>query len=216
MYQPTYPSSFNMPTTEEPTSTPPAYHHPPTYVQHTDTHSPTSTTTHRHRHLPPRTHTSTEIPPPYRHFWIGTPVASPALLQDLTTLLTAAASSIPLAGPNGTDLPILGSTTLIFNGASPKTFQTFYMPLRPPDSPPNPWTGRCATVHKPYDAVVGAVLLLCQFHEPGFVICSFGDWSGDWLPARELYLEVFGEEAERPLWVDEHHESGFMPRWSFD
>lgn len=58
----------------------------------------------------------------------------------------------------------------------------------------------CKTAHKPYDIVVGAILLRCHRLAPqAFVIDSDGDWDADWQPIRGLYTGLFGATGPNPL-----------------
>jgi len=57
----------------------------------------------------------------------------------------------------------------------------------------------CKTAHKPYDAVVCAVLIRAKVIYGDLVeVRSDGDWT-DWQAGRTLYETVFGEEAPSPF-----------------
>jgi len=57
----------------------------------------------------------------------------------------------------------------------------------------------CKTAHKPYDAVVCAVLIRAKVIYGNLVeVRSDGDWT-DWQAGRTLYETVFGEQAPNPL-----------------
>ena len=57
----------------------------------------------------------------------------------------------------------------------------------------------CKTAHKPYDAVITAILIRAkQIYGSCVYISSDGKW-GEWQAGRELYEKVFGEVAEYPF-----------------
>lgn len=57
----------------------------------------------------------------------------------------------------------------------------------------------CKTAHKPYDAVVTAILIRAKHIYGKYVsVSSDGEWS-EWQAGRELYETVFGEVAECPF-----------------
>lgn len=57
----------------------------------------------------------------------------------------------------------------------------------------------CKTAHKPYDAVVTAVLLRAKHHYGSLVrISSDGSWA-NWQEGRTLYAKTFGVEAPSPF-----------------
>jgi len=56
----------------------------------------------------------------------------------------------------------------------------------------------CKTDRRPYDAVVGAILLRAVQIVPIFFLGSDGGWERDWPAARELYAKTFGESPEKP------------------
>ena len=129
----------------------------------------------------------------YTHYYKGLipPESSTQLLTDIQKLLSTSTTSI--AGPSGSGDPILTESLVDLNGR---------------DDPHEPFTVEighpipfafCKTARKPYDQVVGAVLLRCQFYSPhpGFEVHSDGSWD-EWGPARELYRTAFGVEAEMP------------------
>lgn len=57
----------------------------------------------------------------------------------------------------------------------------------------------CKTARKPYDLVVGAILLRAN-HLFGLDVSSDGNWdtADEWGVIRDFYREVFGEDAEAP------------------
>ena len=58
----------------------------------------------------------------------------------------------------------------------------------------------CKTAQKPYDLVVGTILLRAN-HSFGLDVSSDGDWEtpDEWGGIRDFYREVFGEGARVPL-----------------
>ena len=57
----------------------------------------------------------------------------------------------------------------------------------------------CKTAHRPYDAVVTAILIRAKVIYGNCVdVRSDGDWT-DWQAGRELYEAVFSEEAPSPF-----------------
>ncbi len=64
---------------------------------------------------------------------------------------------------------------------------------------PNEIFDFCKTAHKPYDAVVTAVLIRAKvIYGKCVEIRSDGDWS-DWQAGRDIYEAVFGEVAPCPM-----------------
>lgn len=119
------------------------------------------------------------------------------------------AHGIPLANGNaeaGTQ-PIFTESHFSLNGVSDKNgdngHETFYwagIPTQPEyrkDSPE--YFEFCKTAHKPYDAVVTAILIRAKVIYGSCVsISSDGDWA-EWQAGRDLYETVFGDTAPNPM-----------------
>ncbi|KAK6495366.1 hypothetical protein TWF481_003390 [Arthrobotrys musiformis] len=161
----------------------------------------------------------------YTHYYHGqiSRTTSSALQTDIQTLLTTItttptlSATIKITGPSGTGPPGLTDPTSISLNAEA---DGGHEPLIIPMGEYIPFRF-CKTARKPYDAVVGAVLLRCLFYSPpsgvadgttaegvggkGFVVQSDGSWE-EWMPARELYLKAFGVEPTMP--------EGMTPSWN--
>ncbi|EPS36721.1 hypothetical protein H072_9721 [Dactylellina haptotyla CBS 200.50] len=126
----------------------------------------------------------------YTHYWRGPLHHVDQLLPDIRKLF--AVTSCAIAGPYGKDEPIATDDTVAFNGAGEDSYESMVLTFGE-DIP----FGFCKTQYKPYDQVVGAVLLRCAFYNPGFDVSSDGAWE-DWKAARELYQTAFGTDAQKP------------------
>lgn len=102
--------------------------------------------------------------------------------------------------------PIADEREVFFNGKGEEGHETFHLPRLNPkpdyqkrfDNDPLTFNF-CKTAHKPYDAVVTAVLLAAHKRLGDQVkISSDGEWE-EWIEGRRLYKEVFGEEPARPF-----------------
>lgn len=129
----------------------------------------------------------------YTHYWSHPAIGDEAwaeLAADTERIL--ATTVVPIAGPAGTKGPIITHEAIRFNGvaATDDDYETFELT-------PAPTTAVfdfCKTGLRPYDAVVGAVLLRAYRIVGGFSLRSDGDISGgDWREAEHLYRETFGE-----------------------
>jgi len=123
----------------------------------------------------------------------------------------AQANGLPLAngmGEGGTE-PDFTETFFSLNGVSDETgdngHETFHWE-RFPTLPgfrqgESEYFDFCKTAHKPYDAVVTAILIRAKVIYGSCVsISSDGDWE-DWQAGRELYEAVFMEPATNPMEV---------------
>lgn len=127
----------------------------------------------------------------YTHYWdhaIITPEAWAGLVSDSRRIIKAA--DIPLAGPDGTGVPVIDRDRISFNGTASddQDYETFEL------TPAITDFDFCKTARRPYDLVVTAILLRAVLTVPGFRIQSDGDWLEDWQDARVIYARVFGEE----------------------
>ncbi|KAF3905423.1 hypothetical protein ABW20_dc0101065 [Dactylellina cionopaga] len=127
----------------------------------------------------------------YTHYWSGTLTKSEELFAEIRLLFSVA--SCRVAGPSGEGEPVFERNIIAFNGAEQEgshesAVLNFGQNIR---------FDFCKTARKPYDAVVGAVLLRCAFHNPGFNIRSDGSWD-EWSEARDLYQQAFGMDAQMP------------------
>ncbi|KAF3918483.1 hypothetical protein ABW21_db0204552 [Orbilia brochopaga] len=138
----------------------------------------------------------------YGHYWIGSIKATPDFLRDIAAVIHTGSSVIPLAGEHGHGAAIINKSQIRFNGFGTDGGQGLILKLHPEDADDDISAGQCITERKPYDAIVGAVLLVCSNHFSKFTLCSDGDWNREWVAARDLYFNVFSEEAKRPLWID--------------
>lgn len=102
-------------------------------------------------------------------------------------LRAAKAQGIALADGLGVRTPVVNESQITFNGSTAKDedYETF-------EILPYENGGFVKTAQRPYDAVVGAVLLRLAVLNPEFVVKSDGNWADDWTDARKLYESLFG------------------------
>jgi hypothetical protein len=119
----------------------------------------------------------------YTHYWqIGRPIEPQewlAITQATHQIIDhAAALGIGVAGWNGEGEPVIGEGEIRLNGADDDNYETFAIIA----NEPTPFDF-CKTGRRPYDAVVGAVLLACRRVLPpdAFALNSDGNWDRDWL-----------------------------------
>lgn len=80
-----------------------------------------------------------------------------------------------------------------------ETFAWEALPQRQEWEPKGEIFDFCKTAHRPYDAVVTAVLIRAKaIYGTCVTIRSDGDWQ-DWQAGRELYEATFGETAPNPF-----------------
>lgn len=133
----------------------------------------------------------------YTHCWRNQPgsaayaAAWPGIVQDSNRIVAEVSRRIPIAGPDGTGVPILSATAgIAYNGARDQHRDTFT--LTAPGTSGRQWRF-CKTDQLPYDLAVTATLLRCHLLLPdAFPIHSDGDWDNDWQPARRLIKRLFG------------------------
>ena len=99
--------------------------------------------------------------------------------------------------------PIVNSKRVFFNGKADEGHETFVVDRTPQyrsyDNKNEPLFQFCKTARKPYDMAVGLCLLRIRAIAPtAITVSSDGRWDNDqeWVPIRNKYKELFGEEAE--------------------
>lgn len=100
--------------------------------------------------------------------------------------------------------PEVSDEMIRFNGVGNEGHETFILFKKKPAASPFTQSGEyfyfCKTAHKPYDLVVGLILLAAAKNAPGVLnISSDGDWDGEWVYIRKEYKKLFGEEAACPF-----------------
>lgn len=135
----------------------------------------------------------------YTHYWDGTITLSQGVVDAVLAIIAQAEDNgIPVRGPNGTGDPIVTIDSIEFNGSEEhdQDYETFV--VRQGDT-----SFTCTkTAEYPYDAVVGAVLfVLAEASGDDLGVSSDGSWK-DWMPARNLYTQVVGEEPKNILIKD--------------
>lgn len=94
-------------------------------------------------------------------------------------------------GPKyGPKVPQVDNNVIQFNGWKDEGYETFVLSREMKQE-----FDFCKTSRKPYDMAVMLVLLIAHSTAPKSIrIASDGDWDSDWLPAREVYKKLFGED----------------------
>lgn len=123
----------------------------------------------------------------YTTYFSRTRAFTPAEWLDITThartfIGLARAYGVDVAGPAGTGQPVITGDEIALNGRGEEAFETFALSREP-----GGWEF-CKTGLRPYDDVVGAVLLYASRRAPDAIaVDSDGDMDGaDWSPARAL------------------------------
>lgn len=103
--------------------------------------------------------------------------------------------------------PQVNDEVIRFNGWGPEGHETFMLHKKKPDL--QSWQEKgddyfnfCKTARKPYDLAVTLVMLVIISEAPKCVtLSSDGDWDAEdeWVPARNVYKELFGEEPSCPF-----------------
>lgn len=131
----------------------------------------------------------------YTHYWNGRYHLTQNLVEDVKSIIAKAKEDgIVLGDWEGHGEPEVGTRLISFNGSAARN-EDFETAAFADDS-----EGFCKTGRKPYDVVVGAVLLRIRHYNRNFRIESDGDWDNEyeWVPVRALYREVFGTEPVKP------------------
>jgi hypothetical protein len=131
----------------------------------------------------------------YTHYWNGRYHLTENLVEDVKSIIAKAREDgIVLGDWEGNGEPEVSTRLISFNGSAARD-EDFETAAFDDDS-----EGFCKTGRKPYDVVVGAVLLRIRHYNRNFRIESDGDWDDEyeWVPVRALYREVFGEEPTKP------------------
>jgi hypothetical protein len=140
----------------------------------------------------------------YTHFFnqqaVPTQKQWKAIMSDAKKIIAyAKESNIPLAYEydEPQEPPRVTSELIRFNGVLGGGHETFYLPrvMEPGYRGEKFRFNFCKTARKPYDAVVGAILISMNDHAPGcWDIASDGDRS-DWADCIDLYKQAIGKEA---------------------
>lgn len=135
----------------------------------------------------------------YTHYYRGQNVTlTPAIVTDINAIIVGAmARGISIRNGLGEGEPIVNETEVIINGdaSAGEDYETFSIESGVDH---NGLSSFCKTARKPYDAVVGAILLRLHETDPDFQFSSDGSFEDeeDWGGPRSLYFQVFGEEAQ--------------------
>jgi len=129
----------------------------------------------------------------YTHYFEGKVNLDESTLASIQLLIDQAQKQgIAIRGGLGSGEPEVTSERVRFNGdaSTDDDYETFSVG----DS--SAWTF-CKTARRPYDAVVGSVLLLLASLNPEFVVTSDGDATdpGDWGDATTLFSSTFDMAA---------------------
>lgn len=127
----------------------------------------------------------------YTHYWEGPVTLTAETVLDVKAII--AKSGVSIKGPLGEGEPIVNETEILFNGdeALDEDYETFAI-----ESDNGAWACCKTRGDKPYDAVVGAVLLRLADLNGTFKVSSDGEFdTEDWDPARKLYEKTFGHPA---------------------
>lgn len=154
----------------------------------------------------------------YTHYWAVDYEHAPAdafgrSLLDAKAIIDAA--GVPLGGADGTGEPELAEGRIAFNGADPDDYETFWLEAAAPGAEDYGWQAGerihgpgwhwtfCKTARRPYDVVIGALLLrLAHHYGDAFHVSTDGD-EGDWHDAVALYRSVFDEDPTAAPWAHE-------------
>lgn len=132
----------------------------------------------------------------YTHYYRGWLTLNEERIEDIQRIIDA--SGIQIAGPNGVGQPELeAGDHFALNGAGEEMYEIFSLVNGVNHS--GGIDSFCKTGRMPYDVVVCAILLRAA-NRSKLVVESDGDWNDpeEWVPARQLYFDVFGEEATKP------------------
>jgi hypothetical protein len=144
----------------------------------------------------------------YTHYWELNDAkpddAFARLLFDTKVIIDEAGQrGIKIADGVGTPgtKPELSEGRIIFNGEQPDDYETFFLTQKGCGCDVKyHHFNFCKTAHRPYDAVVCAVLIRAKVHYgAGIQVSSDGDWDPDWVEAAKLCIDLFGEAVSSPL-----------------
>lgn len=135
----------------------------------------------------------------YTHYWRHTPAFTEGFVDDVDRIIAEAArQGIVLRGRNGTGEPEFSPTNISFNGDDETGHRLGHetFALIPGD---DEFTF-CKTAQKPYDAVVGAILIALKESDQSFSVTSDGEWgTSDWTGPADLFEAATGRAALDPL-----------------
>lgn len=140
----------------------------------------------------------------YTHYFETIKPLTPEFVEDVKRIVaTAEAGDIIIRGWDGTGEPELSTEGIILNGDAntDHDYETFMLKA-------DEGFNFCKTARRPYDAVVGAILIRLKKYQPSAMIDSDGVWDhrdgdGDWAGAQALYLTTFREVPVNPLSADQ-------------
>jgi hypothetical protein len=132
----------------------------------------------------------------YTHYWrINEPIPAVVFKDAQKIIAKATELGIVVCGADGTGLPTIDESGLKLNGDRSQGLSHETFELSEPTS-----FDFCKTAEKPYDTVVGAILISLKKHLPSADITSDGGWfDEEWSDPRVLYLCAFGTVALNPL-----------------
>lgn len=133
----------------------------------------------------------------YTHYFEGIGFLDDETLAEAKLIMTAAANKgIVIRGWDGNDAPFIEDGFISLNGdeSTDNDYESFEI------GRDKKWSF-CKTARRPYDAVVGAILIAVKQHQPDAKITSDGNWdeSPDWGEPRALYELALGKPAINPL-----------------
>jgi len=148
----------------------------------------------------------------YTHYWYRTEGRGDRLaFQQLGTdaraiIREAEAQGIKVANGLGESMPDFTETYFAINGRGDESHETFYWPCDVTreiwETHPSKVFSFTKTAHKPYDAVVCAILIRAKvIYGDALDVSSDGTWA-EWIPGRRLYLVTFDDLAPRPFGRD--------------
>ena len=130
----------------------------------------------------------------YTHYLRNTAPIPLVVFTDAKLIIAKArAQGIVICGWDGTGEPTIDETGLRLNGDGSRDLDHETLVINDASF------SFCKTARKPYDAVVGAILISVKDHVPEAEIGSDGVWEYDWDAARALYFDTFGVIAKNPL-----------------
>lgn len=149
----------------------------------------------------------------YTHYWerptnrLGSLYQFTKLATDTQIIVNEAKRQGIAIGDNfgNGDNANITTDAIAFNGAGDEAYETFYWEHQPEQvawraDEPN-YFNFCKTAHRPYDAVVTAVLIRAkEIYGSLLTVSSDGTW-GDWQMGRNLYEQVFNKPAPCPFEV---------------